>query len=248
MRSFSKSGSVNETMILDTLNNHQYKDLDENWKRHIKRMFKTIRDEDVIKVNYHEHKDAKPDLDIYVRDRRVCLSIKSGHAPNMHHEPVKTFYDFLRAQGVPEKIIRIISFYHYGYSLKKRVADHILSREEILERYKKEIDMANDYFITNQGVVREIIYRAILRGRLKRDLIDYLYYGNPNRGFLLSVHDIFYLIMKDKAKECESIHFNSLTYVVGGRDPSSVHHHSLKINWPILCLWFYDEEFMKKYG
>lgn len=248
MRANAKDGSVNETMILTALNKRRYIDLDPNWQRHIKRMFKTIRDEDIVYVNYHECKDAKPDLDIIVNNRKICLSVKSGHAPNMHHEPLKTFYDFLRAQGVPERIIKIISFYHYGYSLRKRVADHALSRDEILARYGTQINEANTYFLKHQDVVRELIYRTILRGRLKRDIIDYLYYGNASKGFLLSVSDILYLIMKNKNEECPSIHFNQLTYVSCARNLDKDRIHNVKINWPILCKYFYDEEFMKRYG
>ena len=52
MRSQSKSGSVNESMILLALNNHRFKDLSDKWKRHMKRMFKDIKDDDLIRVNY----------------------------------------------------------------------------------------------------------------------------------------------------------------------------------------------------
>ena len=248
MRQESKDGSANETMILIAIDNHQYKDLDIHWKKHIKRMFKDIRDEDIVQVNYYEHKDAKPDLEIIVNNKRVLLSIKSGHAPSMHDEPVKTFYDFLRHLGVKERIIKIISFYHYGYSLKPGVTSHVLSRIEIIKKYPSLIKEVNDYFLSHPEMVREIVYRTILRGRLKRDLIDYLYYGNSSKGFLLSLGDIYRLILKDKNESCESICFNSLTYVSSARSKTNKNRHHLKIHWPILCKWFYDDEFMKRYG
>lgn len=248
MRSNSKDGALNETIILTMLNEHRYKDLDAKWKRHIKRMFKKITDDDYIFVNYYEHKDAKPDLVIRVNERRVYLSIKSGHAPTVHYEPIRTFFDFLKTLGVPERIIKIISFYHYGYSLKPGVTNKVLSRDEILEKYPKQIKEANDYFLSHQQVVSEIVYRCIIRGRLKRELIDYFYYGNSLKGFLLSTSDIFSLVLKNPNELCPSIHFNELTYVSCARDKDNERRHHLRINWPILCKWFYDEEFMKKYG
>ncbi len=112
MRSNAKSGSVNESMILIALNNHYFKNLSDKWKRHVKRMFKDIKDGDLIKVNYYSIKNAKPDLEIIVNNRKILLSVKSGHAPTMHQEPIKTFFDFLRGLEVPKRIIDTIAFYH----------------------------------------------------------------------------------------------------------------------------------------
>lgn len=248
MRSNSKDGMLNETMIVTAINRHHFKDLDPKWKRHIKRMFKNIEDDDYIIAHYHEHKDAKPDIEISVDKKKILLSIKSGHAPTMHYEPIKTFFDFLRELNVPDRIIYIISFYHYGYSLKKRVSDHILTRDEIIKKYPKEIKEVNDYFKSHPEIVREIIYRSIIRGRLKGDLIDYFYYGNSSKGFLLSTSDIITIIMNDPNDGCESIHFYQLTYISCARKEDNERKHHLKINWPILCKWFYDEKFMKRYG
>lgn len=248
MRQNSKDGSINETMILTSIDKHKYKDLDDNWKRHIKRMFKDIKDDDLIRAHYYEFKDAKPDIEIIANNRKILLSIKSGHSPCMHYEPIYTFFEFLRKNDVPPRIIKIMAFYHYGYSIDKRVSDHILTRKEILEKYPKEIKEANDYFATHSGLIREIIYRAILRGRLDRDPIDYFYYGNASKGFLLSVTDIIRLITNSDLNNDQTLSFKQLTYVSCARNPKSEKRHHLKINWPILCKWFYDPEFMKKYG
>lgn len=248
MRSNVKDGSVNETMIRVALDKHYYKDLDELWKRHMKRMFKSIKDDDYIYCNYYEYKDAKPDLVITVNNRKILLSVKSGHSPTMHDEPVKTFYDFLREMNVPERMIRIISFYHYGYSLKPGMSHYPLSREEIIAKHSFYLNQVNDYFRSHQEIIRELIYRSIIRGRLKRDVIDYLFYGNSSKGFLLSVSDILKLISNDKNEGCKSICFNSLTYVVASREKGNEKRHHLKLHWPILSKWFYDDEFMKKYG
>lgn len=248
MRNNSKDGSVNETMILNALDKHYFKDLDPKWKKHMKRMFKNISDDDYIIVNYFKDKDAKPDLEIIVRNKKVLLSIKSGHAPTMHYEPIKTFFDFLREFGVPERIIKIIAFYHYGYSLKKGSTYKVLSRDEILERYPEAIKEVNDYFIKHQEIVRELVYRSIIKGRLKRDLIDYFYYGNSAKGFLLSTGDIFRIIASNHNDGCNSIHFNQLTYVSCARNPDNQNKHHIKISWPVLCKYFYDKEFMERYG
>lgn len=248
MRSNSKDGSYNETAILCALNNHYVKDLDIKWQRHIKRMFKNVIGDDYVIARYHIDKQAKPDIEIIINNTKKCLSIKSGSIPTMHTEPVKTFYNFLREYHVPERIIRIISFYHYGYSLKSKKYSDPLSKEEIIEKYPTYIKEVNNYFNNHQEIVREIIYRSVIRGRLKGELIDYFYYGNSAKGFLLSTSDINNLIINNKNEDCSSICFNALVYAPGARDINSNKHHKMKITWPILCLYFYDEEFMKKYG
>lgn len=247
MRSHAKDGGMNETLILTALNKHYYKDLDEKWKKHMKRMFKDIIEDDYILCNYYAYKDAKPDLEIIVNDKKIYLSIKSGHAPTVHREPIRTFFEFLRSLDVPERIIKIIAFYHYGYSLKDKHHTEVLTRKEIIEKYGKYIKEVNKYFVEHKEIVREIIYRSIVRGRMKRDLVDYFYYGNSAKGYLLSVYDIIGLIYKDPNEECSSICFYGLTYISNARKLDSPNRHRMQINWPILCKWFYDKDFLAKY-
>ena len=248
MRSHAKDGAYNETSILNSLNNHFFKDLSSNWKRHMKRMFKNIQDDDYIISKYHDDKLGKPDIEIIVNKRKILLSIKSGNHPAIHNEPVKTFYDFLRSYEVPERIIKIISFYHYGYSLKKGVTKARLNREEIIQKYSEYIKEVNLYFRNHQEIVNEIIYRSVIRGRLGGDLIDYFYYGNSAKGLLFSTRDIIQLIMNDKNEECKSICFNALVYGPCERNINGPKHHSMKLSWPILSHYFYDESFIKRFG
>ena len=248
MRNHAKDGAYNETSILNALNKHYFKDLSANWKRHMERMFKDIKDNDYITCTYHLDKLGKPDIDIIVNKRKVLLSIKSGNHPSMHSEPLRTFFEFLRSFDVPERIISIIAFYHYGYSLKKRIADSPLTREEIISKYSKYIKEVNNYFAEHQELVREMIYRSIIRGRLKGDLIDYFYYGNVAKGLLFSTYDVINLIMNDKNRECQSICFNALVYGPCSRVGSKEKRHKMKISWPILSHYYYDDSFIKKFG
>ena len=180
--------------------------------------------------------------------RKVLLSIKSGNHPSIHSEPLRTFFEFFRSFDVPERIISIIAFYHYGYSLKKRIADSPLTREEIISKYSKYIKEVNNYFAEHQELVREMIYRSIIRGRLKGDLIDYFYYGNVAKGLLFSTYDVINLIMNDKNRECQSICFNALVYGPCTRVGSKEKRHKMKISWPILSHYYYDDSFIKKFG
>ena len=249
MRSHSKDGTNNETMIMLALHNHYYKDLSVKWKRHIKRMFKDIKDNDFIKAHYYPLKDAKPDLVIWVNNsKKTLLSIKSGHSPSVHFESINSFYEFLRELNVPEDIIEIIYFYHYGFKRSGGDRNHPLSRDELITQYSGDIKKVNNYFASNEDILQEIIYRTIIRGRLRRDLIDYFYYGNVSKGYLLSCADIIQLILHTPNDICQSVCFKTLTYVSNARNLDNDRKYTLKINWPILSRWFYDEEFLKRYG
>ena len=127
-----------------------------------------------------------------------------------------------------------------SYSIKKGVTEKPLTREEIINKYSEYIKEVNTYFYEHQEIVNEIIYRSVIRGRLNGDLIDYFYYGNSAKGLLFSTHNIIELIMNDKNKECESICFNALVYGPCERKVTGAKHHSIKISWPILCHYFYD--------
>ena len=241
-------GSFNETMILNTLDKHYFRDLSDKWKRHLRKMFNGISDGDYIRVSHYAWPDAKPDLLIMVGGHKAFLSVKSGRNPTMHEEPVKTFYKFLETYGVPEKIRKIMRFYHYGYTKVGSKYTRTYTHDEIIEKYGKYIKEVNEYFSNNKDLVQEIIYRSIITGRLQRDLIDYFYYGNPAKGFLLSRDDIFKIILSDTRKLDDLICFKQLTYVAGSRKEDSERRHKMKIHWPALCRYFYDESFNKIYG
>ena len=238
-----KAGSDNEIMILTAINKHQFKDLDEKWKAHIKKMFKNIKDEDTIYAYFYPDKHAKPDIVVRVGHKKVMLSIKSGHAPVVHQEETKTFLYFLHENGVPDRIISILYFYIKGKTKNVSNNGKPFTREELIERYGNYFKEANEYFITHKEISRQIIYRSIFQGIRNSDSIDYLYYGNSARGFLLSMNDVMKEILSDKNMESNVPHFYALTIQAMTRNENSSKHIYMKILWPVLCVKFYDEEF-----
>ena len=249
MRAEAKGGIANETMIRVVLDNHRYKELSEKWKRHMKRMFPEIGDNDLIKTMTYPHRDAKPDLIIIVNSRKVYLSIKSGHSPVVHHEPIYTFFDFLKQYEVPDRILNLLRFYHYGaaYMIGEN-SNKIYTREEIVSKYPQVIKEINDYFASREELISQIVYRTVIKGRLDRDLIDYFYYGNAARGYLLSVSEILKLITRSKCILNQTVSFRHLTYVSGSRHVGEPLQKQVKIHWPVLCKWFFDTAFMMRFG
>lgn len=249
MRKDHVTGMTNETMIRVTLDNHYFKDLSDKWKRHMRQMFPHIQDNDKIIAMTYPLRDAKPDLLIMVNYKKVYLSIKSGHSPQVHHEPIYTFYPFLEKLGVSKRILAIMKFYHYGASYMVGKKDNIIySRDEILEKYPKLIEEVNEYFAANPEIVREIAYRAILKGRLDREQADFFYYGSAAKGFLLSTSDILKLVTDYPFKLTKTVSLLQLTYGPGSREVGNPAQKMVKLYFPVLCKLYFDNGFMIRYG
>ena len=244
-----QSGKQNEIDILSALTGKKHCDLEDNWKRHIKKMFPEVKSNDVVHAYFYHDGHAKPDLVVTVNDRSIRLSIKSGKNPSCHLENYSDFASFLTSIGVSDRILKIIYFYQFGRTEKLSNNGEPFTREELQTKYERYIKEANEYFLAHPGMVKKIIYRSLIRGvRYRAEPIDYFYYGNVFRGFLLSYDEINKVILEDPFVDCKAIHFYSLVFQPDGRNVNKSNHLFIRIKWPILSLRFYDEEFVEKYS
>ncbi len=241
----SNLGIENEYDILNYLHGKRYKELNRKWKKHIKVMFPKIKRNDLIYSGHFKDKWAKPDIYVKVNNRIKYISIKTGRNASVHDEKIKPFYDFLKKLNISDRTLKIMLFYHYGYSEKLSNNGVPFTREEILENYKNYIDEANAE-LNKKYILREIIKRCVLKGTERRDGdIDFMYYGVLKDGYLMSEDDIYDLIMDDNSDEGRGIHFGGLIYQAGARSRFSNRVDEVKIKWPLLNHKFYDHK-MKK--
>ena len=112
------SGEQNENNIAKYLNLKMVKELNEFWKEIIYKMFPTAQDADIIHSFLIDARHVKPDIIVKINKIQKLISIKTGHNPSVHQEHIYSFYDYLRKNGVSERTIKIISFYHFGLSKK----------------------------------------------------------------------------------------------------------------------------------
>ena len=244
------SGKANELDIISGINGYHYKHLNPKWQSLIKRMFPKISPNDEVKCYFYRDRYAKPDIVIQVKSIKVYVSIKSGHNPSCHQESFPSFVKFLRKCRIPERYIRIITFYHFGRTQKLSKDGESFTRDEIIEKYGDYLVELNNYLLTRSDVTEKIIYRAIIRGTKPNvDQIDYFYYGNVYSGFLLSRNQIHDLVMTGGEKDYRGApHFGALVYQANGRKDDRIDKAYVRIKWPVLCLNFYDQEFVKKYS
>ena len=243
------SGKQNEIDILSALTGKKFKDLEENWQKHVRKMFPSIKDEDVIHAFFYQDGYAKPDIVVSVNEKSKLLSVKSGKNPSCHLESFEEFSMFLANLGVPQRIIKIIHFYQFGRSNKLSNHGEAFSRAQLQSDFAPYIKEVNEYFLAHSGMVKKIIYRTLIRGlRYRAEPIDFFYYGNVNRGFIFSVDDIYKLILEDPYIDCRAIHFYALVFQPDGRRVDKQNHLYVRIKWPVLSLRFYDDGFIEKYS
>ncbi|MCQ2086934.1 MAG: hypothetical protein MJZ37_02520 [Bacilli bacterium] len=241
MKHQAVNGLKNEAVIIEYLNFKRFKDLNEKWKKHISTMFPFIKDDDVIYARKHPDHQAKPDAIIKVRNTLQYLSIKSGRNPSVHQEDFFTFRRFLKYLGVDTWVLRTIYFYHFGETMKISNNGVPFTKEELEERYSSYFLKAS-IALDKEEIIKKVINRTVIKGaNNKRTALTYLYYGNVDKGFLLSKEDIYSLVLNYREHKT-SIHFGGLNYQPSGRKRTTVDYRYVRIKWGILSPMFYLSE------
>lgn len=243
-------GKANELDIIGLLDGHRFESLNMKWKSLLRRMFPHIQENDLIRARFYNDPYAKPDIVIIVKSKRIFLSIKSGHNPSCHQEAFVSFIEFLRKSQVPERYLRTITFYHFGKSRKLTNGGKSFTKEEIVAKFGNYLSEVNKYLETRKDLIEKVIYRAVIRGvRSNVDEIDYFYYGNVNNGFMLSRQDIYEFITNDSTGiKNGAPRFGSLVYQPNGRKENGKEQTYVRIKWPVLCMKYYDKDFLEKYS
>lgn len=241
MKNQAIDGLLNEEEIIEYLDQMPFSKLNQKWQKHIKVMFPFVLDSDVIYARKFPDHQAKPDMMVKVRHTIQYVSIKSGRNPSVHQEDFFAFQNFLKRIGVSDQTQRIIYFFHFGETKKLNNDGQPFTKDELETRY-------SDYFLKastsldNTKIIEEVINRTIIKGaNMKRNGITYLYYGNLEKGFLLSKEDIYSLVMNYREHK-SSIHFGGLNYQPSGRNRLRADYRYVRIKWPILSPMFYMEE------
>lgn len=241
MKKQAVEGLMNETEIINHLNCMMFEELDLKWQNHIKVMFPFVTDKDMIYARPFPDHQAKPDAIIKVRNTCEYLSIKSGRNPSVHQEDFFAFQNFMKKLNISKSVLRTIYFFHFGETKKLNNNGKPFSKEELEEKYGKYFENASNKLNTDE-IIKAVIKRTVIKGaNPTRTGITYLYYGNVEKGFLLSKEDIYSLILNYKENK-SSIHFGGLNYQPCGRKRTTIDYRYVRIKWPILAPMFYLSE------
>lgn len=229
----------------------KFNELSEKWQKHLKRLFPQIQGDTVIHCSKHENYFAKGDIDLRIKGDKKIISLKNGRNACMHKERFTWLYQSLKDLGISRDTLNTLTFYHFGESKVYGYRDSPLSKEEIVEKYSSQIMKANKE-LNQEKVIDFIINRAIILGRQEnRQKMDYLYYGNLEKGILISIDQINTLVKSRKELSSSWLHFGQLVYQPGARKRDTTDYLDSTIRWPVLSKLFFindDEDRVEDYN
>jgi len=228
-----------EFAFIHFFENKKYCEFQEKWKKHLKRIFPEIQNDTVVHCTKHENYFAKGDVDLRINDHRVIISLKSGKNPCMHKERFSWFYQTLKEMGVSFPTLNAITLYQFGESKIFGHQDKPLTKDEITAQYGNLILKANKE-LSNPKIIEMVIARAIIIGRQNyRQPIDYLYYGNLEKGILISVEQIYESIFSRKELTSNWIQFGQLVFQPASRTRDNNDYCDITIHWPVLSKLYF---------
>ncbi|MCQ2087320.1 MAG: hypothetical protein MJZ37_04525 [Bacilli bacterium] len=220
------------------LNNKKVSELTEKWQKHLRHIFPGISDDTTVFCAKHENYFAKGDIDIRIKGSKKIVSLKNGKNPTMHREKFSRIYQFLKELGISRKTLNMITLYQFGDCYAYGHFDKPLNKEEIVEQYGDKILEANKE-LCDEKIIDAIIRRSIIKGAQDyRQEIDFLYYGNLEKGILISVDQIYQSIKSRKELPTNWIQFGQLVFQPGGRSRKNNDYCESTIHWPVLSLLF----------
>lgn len=228
-----------EYQFIHFFENKKFKEFSPKWQKHLKRIFPTIEEDTVVHCSKHENYFAKGDIDLRIKNHKVIISLKNGRNPCMHKERFKWFYKTLKDMGVSYQTLNVLTLYQFGESRVFGHQDKPLTKEEIAAQYSDQILKANKE-LNNEKIIDMVISRGIILGRQEyRQPIDYLYYGNLEKGVLISTDQIKESILSRKELSPNWLHFGQLVFQPACRNREKAEFCDIAIHWPVLAKLFY---------
>lgn len=207
----NNTGFINENNIVDVLHNKTISELPEFWKKQLIRIFDVKNCNSIVCARV-VGKNCKTDIEIKVNNKTIKVSIKTGEHNSIHHENVYDFIEFLRSIGVSARTVKIILFYHFGDGTLNGTGTHRMDVSEIKVKYSKYIKEANEE-INQIHIIEKVFYRCLIKGANKyHQEIDYLYYGNDEFGYFVSVQELLNFALNHRYMFLSGLHFGPLNY------------------------------------
>ena len=199
-----KDGFYNEFEFINELNNKQYSELKDKFKKLIGNIYGNSI---YTKIScYKSFKTDKTDFVIVVNDIKKNISLKNGKNNSVHMEHINAFISFLQENKVKKKYIDIYKNYHYA---SDKFGNRTSANEYKLD-HKKEICKFNNYINRHRRLVYKFIYRCLFKGIHKENnIVDYVIYGTVDNFFWLSRDQILKYLINYK-DIFTSIHFSAL--------------------------------------
>ncbi|MCQ2815516.1 MAG: hypothetical protein MJ227_04550 [Bacilli bacterium] len=183
-------GIQKENDVIELLNNKYIKDLDNNARFFIERLFDKLDDSESIICERVEG-FVKPDFFIKYKKKTKYISMKSGKSSVVHQEDIKKFLNFLREYNVSKRTLQTILYFQFGDGTMDGTGKRRWSYEETVFILKERIKEANDELNNNKDLVIAITERALFQGTsVDYPKATYIYHGDKDYGIVVSEKQI----------------------------------------------------------
>jgi len=208
-------GFVNEKDIIEYLNEKKFNQLNINFQKFLKFIFKDYLDENLSFKAKKCPGGIKPDIVISHNGISKYISIKKGSGNSVHQERIDVFFPYFKSI-TDEHSLNNLKKFHYGDDTIDDTGLTRYSASQAKSKYKNEINQLNKIINTDNNLIN-FLDRFLFIGNMAETKVDYLYHGTINKGYWASREEIIRFIL-GKEFNINGVHFGPLTYQVWGRN------------------------------
>lgn len=207
-----------EKEMAEAINGKKVKDLTQNIKYVLTHIYGRMNEEEIV---YSERigDSNKPDIWVEYRGNRKFISIKSGHAVEVHTEKVATITEFLRKCGLSEESLHFFVEYCYGDKTEDGSGRFEMSFPEMKRYYSERSKKFNEEVSANEYLIYKVIDRTIFTGSHNATPAEYLYFGNVKYGEIVSRKQIIGQVFKKDYSFMTNPHIGPLQFKMDFRGP-----------------------------
>lgn len=160
---FYQNGFKNENEIITSLNNKKVKEIAQNMKFNLEKMFGKLDEEEIILCspvpNYQ-----KPDIQITYKGETKYISVKCGRATQVHEEYFATLIPFLKESGLTEDLCDFFLRFCYADGTNDGSGIDQMDFTTAKMTFDKEIKLFNKKVMYNKDFIKKVINRCLFEG------------------------------------------------------------------------------------
>lgn len=236
----SNKGLFNESQIVMTLANKKVKDIPQNLKYTLFRLFGPLDEEEIIKSAQISGM-IKPDIYIEYKGNRKYISVKSGRATEVHAEYISSFVEFLKEYGLSDESCQFIKEYCYADGTDDGTGEEPMDFITLKTYFSKRTEIFNKEVMSNQYLIEKIIERCLFVGnRPNMEEAEYIYFGTAQYGTLCSKKQIMKHLKRRTWGFMGNPHFGPLQFRMHIRGKAKFpeneyKRHTIDLWWANLC-------------
>lgn len=234
-------GFKNENLMLESLNNKKFSELNDNLQQMIVYMAdNAILPNTLIKA-YKIGGKEKTDLIVEIDNQPFNISIKKGMGNSVHQEKVEDFIDFLEKEfDITKDLANDIRFFIWCDGTidgSGKLSDRV-GASQFKKKYPKITNNLRQFFHNNK---RKLIERFVIKGPRTNLFPDFIYYGTPNKGFIIkSKNAINWLCEDNMESKKAAVPVGRLTFqpwnpVINGNPKREHCRGQIQLKWSSIC-------------